>query len=173
MNNIFKSGRGIALGVFAFVALCTSIAFSFKSPDVAPRVAVQYTDENDNTSTVWYAGSAQQKKFDLDTLSGGTATTTVTVPWNMSSPYQYQYFFKLRKISGTPNTKIVLDERNAANSAVWSAIDSVSCSGADSLKLNFRLRGSVVYGSYHRLRFVHTGTHSLARNMEFVIKPTN
>ena len=145
---------------------------AFNSPDVRTDEIVQYVDENDNVSTYGYAGTNQQKIFALDTLTtAGTYTTLV--PWNMSSPYQYQYFFKLRKIGVTPNIKVVLDERNAANSAVWSAIDSFSMSGADSTKLNFRLRGAQTYGSFHRIRYVKTGNGAVARNVEFVIKPTN
>jgi hypothetical protein len=160
---------------FIYTALfCAAVTcfLAFSRPDVAPNQAVQYTDEVGNTETQWYAGSNQQKIFALDTLTTA-GTTTITVPWNMASPYQYQYFFKMRKIGVTPNVKVVLDERNAANSALWSAIDSVSMVGADSTKLNFRLRGSVTYGSFHRLRFVKVGNGGVARNTELVIKPTN
>jgi hypothetical protein len=156
------------------ILLCAVVAaFSaFNKPDIAPETAVQYTDENGDVTTEWYAGSNQQRILPLDTLTTA-GTTTITVPWNMASPYQYQYFFKMRKIGVTPNVKMVLDERNAANSAIWSAIDSVSMSGADSTKLHFRLRGATTYGSFHRIRFVKTGNGAVARNTELVIKPTN
>ena len=149
-----------------------ALAFSFSTTATRYETAVTMEDENGNAYTEMFAGTAMQKIIALDTLTTA-GTTTVSVPWNMSSPYQYQYFFKLRKIGVTPNVKIVLDERNAANSAIWSAIDSVSCSGADSTKLNFRLRGATTYGSFHRLRFVKTGAGAVARNTELVIKPTN
>lgn len=166
--------KNTALSTFIFVLLCIGISFSFKSENLAEveKQPVTITDESGNTSTFYWAGANQQKIFALDTLTAAS-TTTITVPWNMSSAYQYQYFFKMRKLVGTPNVKIVLDERNAANSAIWSAIDSVSVSGADSTKLNFRLRGSITYGSFHRLRFVKTGTNTMARNIELVIKNTN
>lgn len=163
---------GVPGAVALFVAACIIGSFAFKSPDVAPTEATQYTDEDGNVNTVWYAGANQQKIFPLDTLTTA-GTTTITVPWNMSSPYQYQYFFRLRKIGVVPNIKVVLDERNAANSSIWSAIDSFSMSGADSTKLHFRLRGATTYGSFHRLRFVKTGNGAVARNSELVIKATN
>lgn len=168
------SQKGSIFAALMLVAMVIGVAGSsaFSKPDVTPVKSVQYTDENDVVNTVWYAGTNQQKIFPLDTLTTA-GTTTVTVPWNMSSAYQYQYFFKMRKIGVTPNVKIVLDERNAANSSIWSAIDSVSMSGADSTKLNFRLRGTNVYGSFHRIRFVKTGNGAVARNTELVIKSTN
>jgi hypothetical protein len=160
----------------ALIVVCLGIdgSLAFKGENLAniEKQPVVITNEDGTTSTYYWAGTNQQKIFALDTLTAAS-TTTITVPWNMSSPYQYQYFFKMRKLVGTPNTKIVLDERNAANSAIWSAIDSVSVSGADSTKLNFRLRGATTYGSFHRLRFVKTGTNTMARNVELVIKPTN
>lgn len=119
-----------------------------------------------------FAASNQQKIFALDTMSAAS-TTYISVPWNMASPYQYQYFFKMRKIAGTPNVKIRLEERNIAQSSIWSAIDSVSVSGADSLKLHFRLRGTNVYGAFHRIAFVKTGTNTMARNVELNVKGTN
>ena len=160
------------LGTLLFCAV-VALFSAFNRPEIAEaKQAVQYTDEAGDVNTVWYAGANQQKIFPLDTLTTA-GTTTITVPWNMASPYQYQYFFKMRKIGVTPNVKMVLDERNAANSAIWSAIDSVSMSGADSTKLHFRLRGSLAYGSFHRIRFVKTGNGAVARNVELVIKATN
>lgn len=104
------------------------------------------------------------RQFTRDTLTGTTADT-VEIPWTLSSQYQYNYRIFLKKVSGTPNTKIVLDEINKVGSTLWYPIDSVSCSGADSLKYNFVLRGTTVYGVGHRLRFVRTGSHSLRRDM--------
>jgi len=129
-------------------------------------------DGNVYTGSDYYAGSNQQKVFPLDTLTNA-GTYTTAVPWNMSSAYQYQYFFKLRKIGVTPNIKVVLDERNASASSIWSSVDSFSMSGADSTKLNFRLRGTDTYGSFHRIRYVKTGNGKVARNVEFVIKATD
>lgn len=149
-----------------------AVGMAAYTPSLKNDQMVQYTDENGNTYAQTFAGAAQQKIFTLDTMSAA-GTTYVSVPWNMSSPYQYQYFFKMRKISGTPNVKIRLEERNCANSAIWSAIDSVSVSGADSTKLHFRLRGTNAYGAFHRIAFVKTGTNTMARNIEFNIKPTN
>ena len=136
-------------------------------------VAFSAFDDPQGTDVTFEAPTkAQQYSFALDTMSAA-GTTYKTVPWNLSSAYQYQYFVKLRKISGTPNVKIRLEERNTAASSIWSAIDSVSCSGADSLKLFFRLKGTNVYGTYHRIAFVKTGTNTMARNIELNVKPTN
>lgn len=161
-------------GVVLVVILSIGISFAFKGENLAEveKQPVVITDESGNTGVYYWAGANQQKIFPLDSLSTA-GTTTITVPWNMSSAYQYQYFFKMRKVGVTPNIKIVLDERNAANSALWSAIDSVSMVGADSTKLHFRLRGTNTYGSFHRLRFVKTGNGIVARNTELVIKATN
>jgi hypothetical protein len=173
LHNFFKK-FGVGISVLLFVSIISALAVSFKGENLSEveKQATVITEPDGTTNTYYWAGTNQQKIFGLDTLTTA-GTTTITVPWNMSSPYQYQYFFKLRKIGVTPNIKIVLDERNAANSAIWSAIDSVSMVGADSTKLNFRLRGAQTYGSFHRLRFVKTGNGAVARNTELVIKPTN
>lgn len=169
---------------FVLFALASIVAFSaFDKPTTHYTDLTTYEDENGNTvardasgnvvsGSDFFAGTNSQKIYSLDTMTTA-GTTTVNVPWNMASAYQYQYFFKLRKIGVTPNVKVVLDERNAANSSLWSAIDSFSMSGTDSTKLHFRLRGANVYGSFHRIRFVKTGNGAVARNMEFVIKSTN
>lgn len=156
--------------IFGLIALIASM-LAVSSFDVAEK-PVQYTDEAGQTVEFAAAmGNAEQKVIALDTISSA-GTTYVYVPWNMKSAYQYQYFFKMRKIGVTPNVKIRLEERNAAQSAIWSAIDSVSMSGADSTKLHFRLRGTNVYGAFHRIAFVKTGTSAVARNIEFNIKST-
>lgn len=167
-----KLSTGVSLTLFVLICIGLSFAFKKETFSEVEKQPVVITDEDGNASTYYWAGANQQKIFGMDTLTTA-GTTTITVPWNMSSPYQYQYFFKLRKIGVVPNIKIVLDERNAANSAIWSAIDSVSMAGADSTKLHFRLRGTNTYGSFHRLRFVKTGNGAVARNTELVIKPTN
>lgn len=168
--------------LFAFVV---TFAFSaFDKPSTPRNVDLTtFEDEHGNkitkdadgnvyTGSEYFAGVNQQKVFRMDTLTtAGTYTTQV--PWNLSSAYQYQYFFKMRKIGVTPNIKVVLDERNAAASSVWSAIDSFSMAGADSTKLNFRLRSTNTYGTFHRLRFVKTGNGAVARNIELVVKATD
>lgn len=155
----------------AFMAIASIGIFSAFTGRKAEYKTVTIEDENGKQTFIDFAGSNQQRIYALDTISAAT-TTYITPNWNMSSPYQYQYFFKMRKIGVTPNVKIRLEERNAANSSIWSAIDSVSMSGADSTKLHFRLRGTA-YGSFHRIAFVKTGTGAVARNVELVIKPTN
>jgi hypothetical protein len=175
MKNFIKNiGIGAKYGLmigFAVVALLIGSS-AFSKPDVPFGTAVQYTDENGNTTTQMFAGVNQQKVLALDTITtAGTYTTDV--PWNLSSPYQYSYTFKMRKIGVTPNVKIVLDQRNCSNSSVWMAVDSVSMSGADSTKLNFRLQGPYTYGAKHRIRFVKTGNGAVARNIELNVKATN
>jgi hypothetical protein len=160
------------------VAFCCALvgfaALSFKSDrnQTSKQVVAVAEDESGNLHAITdYAGIAQQKTYALDTLTTAGTYTTV-LPFNMASAYQYQYFFKLRKIGVTPNIKVVLDEKNAATSSIWSAIDSFTMAGADSTKLNFRLRGAIAYGTRHRLRYVKTGNGAVARNVEIVIKPT-
>lgn len=113
-----------------------------------------------------------QKVFPRDTISAATSTT-VSVPWILASPYQYQYYVRLRKIGVTPNVKVVLQEANSTGSTLWFPIDSFSCSGADSVKVNFLLRGATTYGARHRLLFTKTGTGAVQRDIILNIKPTN
>lgn len=165
------------------IAFATTIAFSSFKPSTVRTDLTNYVDESGATTTrddsgnIYtgddaFSASNLQRIYALDTISAAT-TTYITPGYNLSSPYQYQYFFKMRKIGVTPNVKIRLEERNCSNSSIWSAIDSVSMSGADSTKLFFRLRGTVVYGAAHRIAFVKTGTGAVARNIEFNIKGTN
>lgn len=107
-----------------------------------------------------------------DTISAATSTV-VAIPWTLASAYQYQYYVRLRKIGVTPNVKVVLQEANNSGAAFWVPIDSFSCSGADSVKVNFLLRGAVAYGAKHRLLFTKTGTGAVQRDMVFNVKPTN
>ena len=113
-----------------------------------------------------------QKVFSRDTISAATSTT-VSVHWNLSSTYQYQYYIRLRKIGVTPNVKVVLQEANSTGSTLWFPVDSFSCSGADSVKVNFLLRGATTYGVRHRLLFTKTGTGAVQRDLILNIKPTN
>lgn len=154
--------------VLVTVALLAAAAWNSKSENT-------YVIEDENGITHEYdfaPPKSYQKVFARDTMSSA-GSTTVDIPWIMASPYQYQYYIRLRKISGTPNTKIVLDEANSTGSTLWSPIDSVSCSGADSVKVHFRLRGTTVYGVRQRLRFVKTGTNTLQRDIILNIKPPN
>lgn len=166
------------------VALISVFAFSaFDKPEVKHVELTNFIDEDGNVITrddsgVIYTGDAAagasnlQRIYALDTLTTAGTYTTV-LPYNLSSPYQYQYFLQMKKIGVTPNLKVVLDERNTSNSTLWSAIDSFSMSGADSTKLNFRLRGSIAYGAAHRLRYVKTGAGAISRKLEVNIKGTN
>lgn len=167
--------------LIAFASAFASLAFD--KPTTTQTALTDYVDESGNVITKdaygnivsgsdAFAATNQQRIYALDTLTTATTYTTV-LPYNLSSAYQYQYFFKLRKIGVTPNIKVVLDERNCSNSAIWSSIDSFSMAGADSTKLNFRLRGTNVYGAAHRIRYVKTGNGAVARNLEINVKGTN
>ena len=166
------------------LAVVGTLTFSaFDKPNTTHTALTTIEDENGNKTTVdadgnavygsdYYAGTNQQKIYSMDSLSTA-GTSYVTVPWNLSSAYQYQYFFKMRKVGVTPNVKIRLEEANCSASSIWSAIDSVSMSGADSTKLFFRLKGTNVNGAKHRIAFVKTGNGIVARNIEFNVKATN
>lgn len=170
--------------VAVLIAFASAFAFSaFDKPTTTYTSLTDYVDESGNVVTKdaygnvvsgseAFAASNLQRIYALDTMSAAS-TTYITPGYNLSSPYQYSYFFKMRKLVGTPNVKIRLEQRNNSNSSIWSAIDSVSVSGADSTKLFFRLQGSVVYGAAHRIAFVKTGTNTMARNVEINIKGTN
>ncbi len=153
--------------ILAIVALFVGMSF-----DKSASNTYVFEDENGVVHEYDFAPpKAYQKSFALDTLTG-TTRDTVKIPWIMASPWQYEYYVKLRKLTGTPNTKILLQARTVTN-GIWSPVDSVSCSGADSTKVHFRLRGTTVYGAEHQLIFVRTGSHSLARNVQVNIKPPN
>lgn len=170
--------------VAVLIAFASAFAFSaFDKPSTTYTSLTDYVDESGNVVTKdihgnvvsgedAFAASNLQRIYALDTISAAT-TTYITPGYNLSSAYQYSYFFKMRKIGVTPNVRIRLEQRNTSNSAIWSAIDSVSMSGADSTKLHFRLQGTNVYGAAHRIAFVKTGTGQVARNVEVNIKGTN
>lgn len=165
------------------IAFASTFAFSAFKPKSVHTELTNFVDETgaittmDDHGNVYtgdeaIAASNLQRIYTLDTLTTAGSYTTV-LPYNLSSAYQYQYFLQMKKIGVTPNVKVVLDERNTSNSTLWSAVDSFSMSGADSTKLNFRLRGSIVYGAAHRLRYVKTGNGAVSRKLEINIKGTN
>lgn len=106
----------------------------------------------------------------IDTLTGSTGKT-YQVPYIFASAYQYEIYMRIKKISGTPNSKVVLDSRTVTN-GTWTPIDSVSVAGADSTKLHFRFRGTNAYGNQYRYRLVKTGASSLSFKSEYNFKPT-
>ena len=158
----------LAFAFAAFIAFAGMLSsFDYLMPKKS--VCIE-TDANDveHVNEI-FAGMPQQKTFSLDTLTG-TSTNTVSVPWTMASNYQYSYYFKLRKVTGPTNTKVVLDAATASASSLWHPIDSFTVGGADSLKMHFIFRGTA-YDAKHRIRFVRTGAGKLARNIEMTIKP--
>ena len=106
----------------------------------------------------------------IDTLTSSTGAT-YQVPYIFASAYQYEIYMWIKKISGTPNSKVVLDSRNNTN-GVWTPIDSISVSGADSTKLHFRFRSTAAYGNQYRYRLVKNGASSLSFKSEYNFKPT-
>lgn len=155
----------------AFIA--AAIMFAFRDESNAGKT-VTVVEDDGAVKEYLYAAAPKpyQKVFARDSISTA-GNTTVDVPWIMASPYQYNYYVRLRKIGVTPNIKVVLQEANSTGSTLWSPIDSFSCSGADSTKVHFRLRGTHVYGARHRLLFVKTGTTLVQRDIILNIKPPN
>ena len=154
--------------LIAFACLFLTVAFDRPAANT-------YVVEDENgvvNEYAYLAPKSYQKVFSRDSITTA-GSTTVIVPWIMASPYQYQYYVRLRKIGITPNIKVVLDEANSTASTLWSPVDSFSCSGADSTKVHFRLRGTTVYGARHRLRFVKTGATLVERDIILNIKPPN
>lgn len=95
------------------------------------------------------------KAWTLDTLTT-TEKDTLALGFNLASPYQFSYQIYCKKLSGTPNLKIVLDQRNSLTNTDWVGSDSISISGADSVRTYFAIRGTNAYGLQHRLRLVGT-----------------
>lgn len=159
---------------YALAPLAVVLMFAFaawNNEDEGRKVTITDSETGQVFDYMYAGNKSYQKIYSLDTLTG-TTPDTIQIPWILASPFQYEFYIKLRKITGTPNTKIVLDSRTVTN-GIWSPIDSVSCSGADSTKVHFRLRSTVAYASQYRMRFVRTGSHSLARNVHLNIKPPN
>jgi hypothetical protein len=95
------------------------------------------------------------KAWTLDTLTT-TEKDTLTLGFTLASPYQYCYQLWVKKISGTPSLKVVLDQRNSLTNTDWLGCDSLTISGADSTRTFFALKGANVWGLQHRLRLVGT-----------------
>jgi len=95
------------------------------------------------------------KAWTVDTLTT-TEKDTLALGFNLASPYQFSYQIYCKKLSGTPNLKIVLDQRNSLTNTDWVGSDSISISGADSIRTYFAIRGTNSYGLQHRLRLVGT-----------------
>ena len=162
MKSLLKYLAGPLVVVFLFIAA------SWNRQEQTVTV-----DEGNALVEYSFAGlKPEQKTYARDTISAATSTT-VAVPWIMASPYQYNYYVRLRKIGVTPNVKVVLQEANSTGSTLWYPIDSFSCSGADSVKVNFLLRGATTYGARHRLLFTKTGTGAVQRDIILNIKPTD
>lgn len=163
--------------IWAAVAiLCFAmLAFSFSGSD-APKSAQYIDSETGEWKDIEYAGSTKylQGKMDqgaIDTLTGSTGRT-FQIPAIFANAYQYEIYCRVKKITGTPNSKIVLDSRTVTN-GTWTPIDSVSVAGADSTKLHFRLRGTNAYGAEYRTRLVKTGSSTLSLKLDYNFKPTN
>ncbi len=156
-----------AAAILAITALFTALSFDRTSNSNLVEV-----DENGSETEYFVAPKAYQRVYARDTMSAA-GNTTVDIPWPMVSPYQYNYYIRLRKLQHTPNVKVVLREANSTGSTLWSPIDSVTCSAADSTKVHFRLRGTTVYGARHQLLFVKTGTTTVQRDIILNIKPPN
>lgn len=140
---------------FAFLAVA-ALAIAFPSFRSSKTVVF---DDPDGTSAVTYDPQGREdqiyKAWTLDTLTT-TEADTLNLGYTLASPYQFSYQIKCIKISGTPSLKVVLDQRNSLGNTDWIGSDSVSISGADSVRTYFALRGANTYGLQHRLRLVGT-----------------
>lgn len=140
---------------FAVIVALISAMFAAFSPMERQK---EYID-NDGKLTVYFDGSGREntitKVFTHDTLTT-TEADTLNLGYILASPYQYSYQLKVQKITGTPNLKAVLDQRNSLSNTDWMGIDSVSISGADSTRTYFLLEGANTWGIQQRLRLVGT-----------------
>lgn len=136
-------------------ALSASMFVAFN----AAKETVKTFDLPDGQSTVVYNMDGKEdqiyKTWTLDTLTT-TEADTLNLGYQLASPYQYMYQFKVIKLSGTPNLKIVLDGRNTMANSDWLGMDSLTISGADSVRTYFGLKGTNTYNLQHRLRLVGT-----------------
>lgn len=113
------------------------------------------TDIDGQTYEVWGREDQIYKAWTVDTLTT-TEKDTLALGYTLSSPYQFSYQIYCKKLSGTPNLKIVLDQRNSMTNTDWLGVDSISVAGADSIRTYFAIRGTNTYGLQHRLRLVGT-----------------
>lgn len=113
------------------------------------------TDTDGQEITVFGREDQITKAWTLDTLTT-TEKDTLSLGFNLASPYQFSYQIYCKKISGTPSLKIVLDQRNSLSNTDWVGSDSLTISGADSIRTYFAIRGANTYGLQHRLRLVGT-----------------
>lgn len=133
-----------------------SIAVLFSAFDRSETVT---TTSEDGQMTVVYDPQGREdqiyKAWTVDTLTT-TEKDTLALGYTMASPYQYCYQIYCKKLSGTPNLKIVLDQRNSMGNTDWLGVDSISVSGADSVRTYFAIKGANTWGLQHRLRLVGT-----------------
>jgi len=113
------------------------------------------TDTDGQQITIAGADQTITKAWTVDTLTT-TEKDTLNLGFQLASPYQFSYQIYCKKLSGTPSLKIVLDQRNSMSNTDWVGSDSLTISGADSVRTYFAIRGAVAYGLQHRLRLVGT-----------------
>lgn len=114
-----------------------------------------FEDVDGQEITVFGKDDAIYKAWTVDTLTT-TEKDTLALGYQLASPYQFSYQIYCKKLSGTPSLKIVLDQRNSMGNSDWVGSDSLTISGADSVRTYFALRGTNSYGLQHRLRLVGT-----------------
>lgn len=164
MKRIFK----YLAAPIAFVAILAALAFNRN--DAPKSEWVQDTDTGE-WKEFFYAPPKplQGHGGGRDTLTSSTGKT-FQIPYIFASNYIGEVYCNVKKVSGTPNSKIVLDSRTIT-SGIWSPVDSVSIAGADSTKNHFRLRINPAYGSQYRIRLVKVGNSSLSTRIEYAFKP--
>lgn len=168
MKHLNKIWGGFVL--MAFAALFLAVAFDRPASDT-----YVFEDENGVVAKYDFAPpKAYQKVYAVDTITN-TEKDTLTIPFIMASPYQYSYQFKVTKLTGTANNnfKVVLDQANTSASTQWMAIDSFTRTGADSLRRDWLIKGTNVWGARHRLRIIGAGTNLTQYYTTYNIKPPN
>lgn len=139
-----------AVWVGVLIATAAALFAAFGTSDTKT-----ITDIDGQEVSVWGKDDAIYKAWTVDTLTT-TEKDTLSLGFQLASPYQFSYQVYCKKLSGTPNLKIVLDQRNSLSNTDWVGSDSITISGADSIRTYFALRGTNSYGLQHRLRLVGT-----------------
>src|SRR5690606_36603500 len=102
---------------FMFNSFRTSKTVTFDAPDGQAQVVYDPQGREDQIYKAWT----------VDTLTT-TEKDALSLGFNLASPYQFSYQVYCKKLSGTPNLKIVLDQRNSLTNTDWVGSDSICIS---------------------------------------------
>ena len=151
----------VCAALFAAFSPTTETVRTFDMPDGQSTVVMGMDGREDQIYKVWTH----------DTLTT-TENDTLALGFQLASPYQYSYQIKCEKISATPSLKVVLDQRNTMSNTDWLGVDSLSISGADSVRTYFAIKGANTWGLQHRLRLMGT-TGVNQYDISALLKKTN